>query len=64
MSRKLGGMLVKAFCSIGDDSVIVDVEGDETLSVPFADIVAFARDYIITLGGFEKFAEYGMRWPR
>jgi hypothetical protein len=26
--------------------------------------VAFARDYIQNLGGFEKFAEYGMRWQQ
>jgi S-adenosylmethionine synthetase len=61
LSRKLGGALVKAHCSIGDSNVVVEVEGGETVNVPFADIVAFARDYIRNLGGFEKFAEYGMR---
>jgi S-adenosylmethionine synthetase len=64
LSRKLGGAFVRAHCSIGDSSVIVDVEGGETVSVPFADIVAFSRDYIKNLGGFEKFAEYGMRWTQ
>jgi S-adenosylmethionine synthetase len=64
LSRKLGGAFVKAHCSIGDCGVVVDVEGSETVNVPFEDIVAFARDYIRNLGGFEKFAEYGMRWSQ
>ena len=64
LSRKLGGALVKAHCSIGDIRVVVEVEGGETVNVPFEDIVNFARDYIHILGGFEKFAEYGMRWSQ
>jgi S-adenosylmethionine synthetase len=62
LSRKLGGALVKAHCSIGDETVLIEIENSAPTVVPFADIVAFARDYIRNLGGFEKFAEYGMRW--
>jgi S-adenosylmethionine synthetase len=62
LSRKLGGALVKAHCSIGDETVLIEMENSAPTGVPFADIVAFARDYIRNLGGFEKFAEYGMRW--
>jgi S-adenosylmethionine synthetase len=62
LSRKRGVMTVTAHCSIGDESVTVTTESGETTIVPFSDIVAFAREYIRTLGGFEKFAEYGMRW--
>jgi len=61
LSRKLGGVFVQAHCSIGDEAVTVAADGNAE-KVPFADIVKFARDYINTLGGFEKFAEYGMRW--
>ncbi|GHU82170.1 hypothetical protein FACS1894196_0040 [Clostridia bacterium] len=64
LSRKLCGAFVKAHCSIGDSVVTVDVEGGETVNVPFEDIVAFARDFIQIRGGFEKFAEYGMRWQQ
>jgi S-adenosylmethionine synthetase len=63
LSRKLGGVLVKAHCSIGDETVLVEIKGSAPTGVPFADIVAFARDYVSDLGGFEKFAEHGMRWP-
>lgn len=38
-------------CSIGDD--VVDGK-------PYAEIVEIARDYINKLGGFEKFAEWGL----
>lgn len=62
LSRKLGGELVKVNCSIGDETVLIELENSAPTGVPFADIVAFARDYIKNIGGFEKFAEYGMRW--
>ncbi len=45
------GKTVKLFCAIGDEFV----DGK-----PYADIVAEARDYIDKLGGFEKFAEWGL----
>ena len=45
------GHEVTACCSIGDESVG---------GVPYAEIVEQARLYIHTLGGFEKFAEWGL----
>ena len=48
------GHEVTACCSIGDESVG---------GVPYAEIVEQARLYIHTLGGFEKFAEWGMIRP-
>jgi S-adenosylmethionine synthetase len=48
------GHQVTACCSIGDESVN---------DVPYADIVEQARLYIHTLGGFEKFAEWGLIRP-
>lgn len=41
----------KAFCSIGDEFVN---------GVPYKQIVEIARDYIKQIGGFEKFAEWGL----
>lgn len=41
-------------CAIGDD----EVDG-----VPYADIVETARSYINGIGGFEKFAEWGLIRP-
>ena len=38
-------------CAIGDDHI-----GD----VPFSEIVETAREYIDSIGGFEKFAEWGL----
>ena len=49
------GRFVSAFCSIGDETVN---------GIPYADIVAQARDYINSLGGFEKFAEWGLIRPK
>ena len=38
-------------CAIGDDTV----DG-----IPYCEIVETARRYIQSLGGFEKFAEWGL----
>ena len=48
------GHEVTACCSIGDESVG---------GVPYADIVEQARLYIHTIGGFEKFAMWGLIRP-
>lgn len=45
------GKPVELCCAIGDDTV----DG-----VPYAEIVETARKYIQSLGGFEKFAEWGL----
>lgn len=45
------GMPVELCCAIGD--TVVD-------GVPYSDIVEEAREYIKSIGGFEKFAEWGL----
>lgn len=45
------GVPVELCCAIGDETV----DGK-----PYEEIVAFARDYIKEIGGFEKFAEWGL----
>ena len=45
------GMPVELSCAIGDETV----DGR-----PYAEIVEIARDYINAVGGFEKFAEWGL----
>ena len=45
------GREVTACCSIGDESVN---------GIPYRDIVEQARLYILTIGGFERFAEWGL----
>lgn len=45
------GEVVSLCCAIGDDTV----DG-----IPYADIVKQAREYIDEIGGFEKFAEWGL----
>lgn len=47
---------VKAICSIGDKKVNVNGE-----YVDFADIVEVAKQYIDSIGGFEKLAEWGLQ---
>lgn len=55
------GKTVCANCAIGDEYVnIFGAYGDMSYKVPFAEIVEVARIYIKGLGGFEKFAEYGL----
>lgn len=45
------GTPVELCCAIGDEMV----DG-----IPYAEIVEIARDYIRSVGGFEKFAEWGL----
>lgn len=45
------GEVVNLCCAIGDDSI----DGK-----PYSEIVEIARDYINSVGGFEKFAEWGL----
>ena len=49
------GREVTACCSIGDETVC---------GIPYRDIVEQARLYIHTLGGFERFAEWGLIRPQ
>lgn len=46
----------KAICSIGDKQVNINGE-----MIDFKDIVEVAREYVKSLGGFEKLAEWGLR---
>ena len=45
------GKPVELCCAIGDDTI----DG-----LPYSEIVETARAYIQTIGGFEKFAEWGL----
>ena len=45
------GKPVEICCAIGDDTI----DG-----IPYQDIVNIAKDYIDSVGGFEKFAEWGL----
>ena len=45
------GKVVELCCAIGDDTI------DEK---PYSEIVEIAREYIKSVGGFEKFAEWGL----
>ena len=42
---------MELFCAIGDETI----DGK-----PYREIVEIARNYINSLGGFEKFAEWGL----
>lgn len=45
------GRPVELCCAIGDDTI----DG-----IPYSEVVAIAKDFIQKLGGFEKFAEWGL----
>ena len=45
------GKPVELCCAIGDEEVD---------SRPYSEIVKIARDFIVKLGGFEAFAEWGL----
>ena len=51
LRAKKEGEVIELSCVIGDD----EVDG-----LPYEEIVEIARDYIEAVGGFEKFAEWGL----
>ena len=57
------GQVVTAICSIGDENVTFQYAGGKTETETFADVVEQARLYVLTLGGFEKFSEWGLVRP-
>lgn len=50
LAQKLG-QPVRIYCAIGDDKI-----GNK----PYSEVVQIAKDYIKSVGGFEKFAEWGL----
>lgn len=47
--------------NLGEPVTLVCAIGDDTIDgVPYEDIVAEAKEYIDSIGGFEKFAEWGL----
>ena len=57
------GQTVTACCSIGDEQVTFVYAGGKTETETFRDVVEMARLYILTVGGFEKFSEWGLVRP-
>ena len=55
---------IYAFVKAQEENKVVELScaiGDETIGgVPYSEIVEFARNYIKEIGGFEKFAEWGL----
>ena len=53
------GKVVTSSCAIGDTELKINI-GDTTQIIPYTEIVKVAKDYINSIGGFEKFAEWGL----
>lgn len=53
------GKVVTSSCAIGDTKLTINI-GEEKIQVPYVEIVKVAKDYIDSVGGFEKFAEWGL----
>lgn len=52
---------VEAYCAIGDDNILFQFDDGTEIDMDYDKVVLMAKDYIIyELGGFEKFAEYGL----
>ena len=58
------GQTVTACCSIGDEQVTFQYANGKTETEAFRDVVEMARLYILTVGGFEKFSEWGLIRPK
>jgi S-adenosylmethionine synthetase len=61
LSRENEHKLVTAAVSIGDVEVSFKIGDQQTLKISFSDVVKKAKKYVDALGGFEKFAEWGLQ---
>lgn len=61
MAKEMG-MEVKALCAIGDEEVEFYTSGP-VISIGYEKIVQTAHEYINSIGGFEKLAEWGLIRP-
>lgn len=57
------GQTVTAACAIGDKDVTFTYEDGQSETQSFSEIVEQAQSYILDLGGFEEFAEWGLIRP-
>ena len=55
-SKELGKQL-ETKVAIGDDKVLIDDE-----LIEYENITNYIKEYITKLGGFEKFAEWGIQY--
>lgn len=63
MEAQRTGKVIEAYCAIGDTNVTIytyDKTRRRKKIVPYKKIVDFAKTYIDSIGGFEKFAEWGL----
>lgn len=54
------GMEINALCAIGDREITFRRADRDETTFSYKDVVEMARDYINSLGGFEKLAEWGL----
>lgn len=57
------GEPVAACCAIGDERIIFSIKDRPSEEMPYKLVVKRASEYIQNLGGFEKFAEWGLIRP-
>lgn len=63
MEAQRTGKVIEAYCAIGDTNVTIytyDKTRRRKKIIPYKKIVEFAKTYIDSIGGFEKFAEWGL----
>lgn len=56
------GIPCEAVCAIGDENVTITriMKGKHRETIPYNEIVDKAREYVVSVGGFEKLAEWGL----
>ena len=57
---QITGKPVEISCAIGDSMVYIEDDDGSVETIPYSDIVYNALGYIKSVGGFEKFAEWGL----
>lgn len=55
--------VVTTRCAIGDEKLVFRVGTGHNITLSFPETVERAREYIISIGGFEKFAAWGLIRP-
>lgn len=60
---ELFGEEIRASVAIGDDEVVFYTRTERLQTLPFSNCIKIAQSYIDKVGGFEKFAEWGLIRP-
>jgi S-adenosylmethionine synthetase len=63
LAQRRDRKIALTWCAIGDDVIIPEGDQLHHEETRFSDVIEIAREYVKSIGGFEKLAEWGLIRP-